>query len=150
MTGVHIIAMVAALVTLTVIFELSRRRQLHVKYIVIWLLVAIIVAVFAITPGLFNEIAHKLGVKSPPDLLLVLASLFLLMICVHLSWEAGRLEDKTRILAEEVALLQNQLEEQLGAAGISATGPRLPMDGDHRISSTDEPPPGSPQLDRPR
>ena len=115
MTGVHIIALVAALVTLTVIIELSRRSQLRNKYTVVWLLVGLVIAVFAIAPGMFNYIAHGVGVKSPPNLLVVVAALFLLMVCVYLSWESGRLEDKTRVLAEEVALLRNELEERTAA-----------------------------------
>lgn len=115
MTGVHIIALVSALVTLSVIVELSRRRHLHDKYAVLWMAVGVVIAVFAIAPGLFNSIAHSVGVKNPPDLLTVLAALFLLMVCVYLSWEVGRLEDKTRILAEEVALLRAEMEERTSA-----------------------------------
>ena len=120
MTGVHIIALVAALVTLTVIIELSRRSQLRNKYTVVWLLVGLVIAVFAIAPGMFNYIAHGVGVKSPPNLLVVVAALFLLMVCVYLSWEAGRQEDKTRVLAEEVALLRNELEERTAAPAPSS------------------------------
>ena len=116
MTGVHIIALVIAAVSLTLIVELSRRKQLRNKYTVVWLLVGLAIAVFAIAPGLFNAIAHGMGVKSPPDLLVVVASLFLLVVCVYLSWEAGRLEDKAQALAEEVALLRNELEERTGGA----------------------------------
>jgi len=123
MTGVHIIALVAALVTLTVIIELSRRSQLRTKYTVVWLLVGLVIAVFAIAPGLFNSIARGVGVKSPPNLLVVVAALFLLMVCVYLSWEAGRLEDKTRILAEEVAILREELEERAASAPSTATSP---------------------------
>lgn len=112
MTGVHLIAIISAAVTLYVIVELARRSQLRTKYTVVWLLVGVVIAVFAIAPGLFNSLAHAVGVKSPPDLLLVGAALFLLMVCVYLSWEAGRLEDKTRLLAEEVALLRNEIEER--------------------------------------
>jgi hypothetical protein len=97
-------------VTITVIIDLSRRRQLREKYALVWLLVAVAVAVIAITPGLFNRVAHNLGVINPPDLLLVGAALFLLVVCVYLSWELGRMEDKTRLLAEEVSLLRNDLE----------------------------------------
>jgi hypothetical protein len=123
MTGVHIIVILCALVTLTVIVELSRRRQLHTKYMVVWLLVGILIAVFAIAPQLFNRIAHGVGVKNPPDLLVVVASLFLLMVSVYISWEVGRLGDKTRILAEEVALLRNQLDERVGTYPASADSP---------------------------
>jgi hypothetical protein len=122
-TGVHIIALVAAVVTLSVIIELSRRSQLRNKYTVVWLLVGLVIAVFAIAPGMFNYIAHGVGVKSPPNLLVVVAALFLLMVCVYLSWEAGRLEDKTRILAEEVAILRNELEERTASSAPSPSPP---------------------------
>jgi hypothetical protein len=112
MTGVHIIALASALVTLSIIIELSRRRHLSEKYAVTWLAVAVAIAVFAVFPGLFNSIAHHVGVKSPPDLLAVIAVLFLLTVCVRLSWEIGRLEDHTRILAEEVAILRKDLDDR--------------------------------------
>ncbi|HMC38607.1 MAG TPA: DUF2304 domain-containing protein, partial [Acidimicrobiales bacterium] len=107
MSGVHLIAIVAALATMAAIVELSRRRQLREKYALVWLGVGAVMSVFAISPGLFNRLAHSMGVKNPPDLLTVLASLFLLVVCVQLSWELGRMEDRTRLLAEEVALLRH-------------------------------------------
>ena len=110
MSGVHIIVLVCAVTTLSVIVELSRRRQLREKYAFLWLGVSVFVAVVAIAPGLFNRLAHAMGVINPPDLLTVGAALFLLVVCVHLSWELGRMEDKTRLLAEEVALLRHEME----------------------------------------
>ncbi len=117
MTGVHLIAIVAAVATITVIVELSRRRQLREQYALVWISVGVVMAVFAISPGLFNRMAHAMGVKNPPDLLTVMAALFLLVVCVHLSWELGRVEDKTRLLAEEVALLRNELEARSDGSG---------------------------------
>jgi hypothetical protein len=115
-TGVHLVALVSAVVTLVVIVELSRRRHLHPKYAALWLSVGVVLAVFAISPGLFNRMAHAMGVISPPALLTVLAALFLLMVCVYLSWEVGRLEDKTRVLAEELALLRTELDDAAPAS----------------------------------
>jgi hypothetical protein len=115
MSGVHVIALLSAVATLVVIIELSRRRQLHPKYAVLWLSVGVVLSVFAISPGLFNRMAHALGVINPPSLLTVLAALFLLMVCVYLSWEVGRLEDKTRILAEELALLRKDVDDSVTA-----------------------------------
>jgi len=110
MSGVHIIALTSAVVTLTVILELCRRRQLREKYALLWLACGVVVAAIAISPGLFNRMAHAMGVINPPDLLTVMAALFLLVVCVHMSWELGRMEEKTRVLAEEVSLLRNDLE----------------------------------------
>jgi hypothetical protein len=124
MSGVHVIALLSALTTLTVIVELSRRRQLREKYAVVWLGVGVVVAIFAIAPGLFNRLAHAMGVKNPPDLLTVLASLFLLVVCVHMSWELGRMDDKSRLLAEEVALLRNDLEELRAPDATAGTSKR--------------------------
>ncbi len=111
MAGVHLIALVAAVITIAVMVELLRRRQLRQKYALMWVLVGLVVAVIAITPGTFNHIAHRLGVISPPDLLVVLAALFLLLVCVHLSWEIGRLEDRSRRLAEELTLVRKEVED---------------------------------------
>ena len=117
MAGVHLIALSAAVITIAVMVELLRRRQLRQKYALMWVLVGLVVAVIAITPGTFNHIAHRLGVISPPDLLVVLAALFLLLVCVHLSWELGRLEDRSRRLAEELALVRKEVEDLSRPAG---------------------------------
>ncbi|MCU4182924.1 DUF2304 domain-containing protein [Acidiferrimicrobium sp. IK] len=112
MAGVHLIALVAAVVTIAALVEMLRRRQIRQKYAITWVLVGVAVAVVAVDPGLFNGLAHALGVINPPDLLAVMAALFLLLVTVHLSWEIGRLEDRSRLLAEEVALLRADLEER--------------------------------------
>lgn len=113
MSGVHIIALVCAVAAITAIIELSRRRQIREKYALVWLLVGLAMAAVAIDPSWFNHLARSMGVINPADLLAVLAVLFLLVVCVQYSWEIGRMEDKTRILAEEVALLRHELK-QLG------------------------------------
>ena len=42
----------------------------------------------------------------PANLLFFVASMVLLGVSVHHSYELGRLEERTRILAEEVAMLR--------------------------------------------
>jgi hypothetical protein len=111
MAGVHVIALLSALVTITIIVELVRRRYIHERFAVIWLLITIPIAFFGIFPDAFNRLAHAMGVKEPPVLLSVLGILFLLLICVRLSWEVGRLQERTEVLAEEVALLRKKIED---------------------------------------
>jgi hypothetical protein len=111
-TGVRVISLVGGLVVLVAMVELLRRRQLREKYAALWLVVAVVVLVLGIFPRLFDDLAHAVGVANPPDLLLFIASLVLLLVCVHLSWEIGRLEDRARVLAEELALLKHEVRQR--------------------------------------
>jgi hypothetical protein len=111
MTGVHVVAFVGGLAILAGMFELLRRGQLREKYAVLWLMEGIVVAIFAVFPDLIDDIARPLHVADPPNLLLFAANVVLLLVTVHLSWESSRMEDRTRALAEEVALLRHQIEQ---------------------------------------
>jgi hypothetical protein len=51
-------------------------------------------------------------VASGVSLVLFLGVVFLLLVCIHLSWETSRLEEKTRTLAEEIALIRAELSER--------------------------------------
>jgi len=129
----HLIAAVCGLVVLAAMVELLRRRQLREKYAILWLGVSVVVVVLAAFPGLLNWVAHRFGIADPPNLLLFAAVLVLLLVAVHLSWEASRLEEETRTLAEEVGLLRMQVEalapEPVRRSGSRVPAGRLPDDG---------------------
>ncbi len=48
------------------------------------------------------------------SLVLFLGIVFLLLVCMHLSWEVSRLEEETRTLAEDVALLRTDMLARFG------------------------------------
>jgi hypothetical protein len=109
---VKVVSLVGGVAIVLVMLELLRRRQLKEKYAVLWLVVSVAIAVLAVAPGLLDAVAARLSVADPVNLLLFVGMLVLLSVCVHLSWECSRLEDETRSLAEEVALLRNQVEQR--------------------------------------
>ena len=111
MTQLQVVALLVAVVVLVLTVETLRRRQMKEKYTVLWLMVTVAIVVLAAWPPLLDTVAGWLGVADPPNLLAFAAMLFLLGVTAHLSWETSRLEEKTRILAEEVALLRQQLED---------------------------------------
>lgn len=123
MTSVRWLALVSAVTVLTAMFELLRRRQLREKYAVLWLAVAAAVALLAAVPGLLEAAAHATGVVTPVNLLFFLSTLVLLLVSVHLSWEASRLEEETRTLAEEVGLLRLEVERLDGQQSARALDP---------------------------
>lgn len=108
----YVTALVGGAIGTGVMFELLRRRQVKEKYAVLWLGVGMAMLILAIFPGLLDLVANWIGVKSGPNLLFLVTGLVLLLVCVHLSWEVSRLEDRSRGLAEELGLLRLELDEQ--------------------------------------
>ena len=97
------------------LFRLLRAGKLREKYAALWALigtaiVVLSVVVLSVAPGLLESVSRVLGVQIPSNLLFFLAILLLLAVCLHLSLEISKLEDETRILAEEVAILRLQQE----------------------------------------
>ena len=65
----------------------------------------------AVFPALVDEAGEFLGVNYAPALLFSFSSLLLLGIVIHYSWELSRLESRTRRLGEEIALLNERLND---------------------------------------
>ncbi|WP_422740113.1 DUF2304 domain-containing protein [Micromonospora sp. WMMD729] len=103
------------LILLGTIVELLRRRQLREKYGMLWLAVLIIVIPLSLFPRLLDNVAELLGVASGVSLVLFLGIVFLLLVCVHLSWEVSALEEETRTLAEDFALLRAEIDADRAA-----------------------------------
>jgi hypothetical protein len=108
-TRAHVLVVILAAAVIVFIFQLVRRRQLRAKYSVLWLSIGIVLAVFAVFPGLLEPLSDAVGIDYPPATFMLMAISFLLVLVLHFSWEISRLEDRTRTLAEEVALLREGL-----------------------------------------
>jgi len=109
----YVLGLVGALVTLAFVFELLRRRHLREKYAVLWVAIGLGGLIVSLFPAVLTWLSGLVGVELPSNLLLLGALFVLLLMNVQHSFEVGRLEERTRTLAEEVALLR--LEQQRGA-----------------------------------
>jgi hypothetical protein len=107
-----ILGLLGSLVTLGLLFEMMRRHRLREKYAVFWALIAVLTLVVAAVPQLLTWAASLVGVAVPANLLFFAASMLLLVVSVQHSSELGSLEEKTRTLAEEVALLRMELRRK--------------------------------------
>ncbi len=106
-----VLPIVAAVCTIAGILHLLRRRRLREKYAFLWLVVATGVGVVAFFPELLGLSAALLGVQTPSNLLFFVAALLLLVVSVQLSAEVSQLEDETRCLAEEIAIVRLRLDD---------------------------------------
>lgn len=101
----------AALATFVIIIRQVRLRRLRAKYALIWLSVGLAMLPFALIPGLLDNLASLMGIAYGPALLLMFGLGFFAFLSLHFSSELTRLEERTRVLAEETALLRNHLEQ---------------------------------------
>ncbi len=104
----------ALLIVIGVIL-LVRSGKISEKYAVLWLVVGVIAIVLAAYPPLLTAMAELVGVYVPSNLLFALSILLLVGVCMHLSLEVSRLEDRVRRLAEESAILRHETENRVTA-----------------------------------
>ncbi|WP_182111768.1 MULTISPECIES: DUF2304 domain-containing protein [unclassified Actinotalea] len=121
-------ALVASLVTVGAIVFLMRSRRIREKYAAAWITLAFAVVVLGAFPDVLGHLARFLGVQTPVNLLFLVSGLILLIVCVQFSVEISQLEEETRTLAEEIALLRRDVEEGLAAVRASSgePGPAAP------------------------
>ncbi len=122
----NIAAFLLALAIVALVIEMLRRKKLREKYAVLWLIVGVATLVLAAFPRLLNIVAEYVGVQIPSNLLFAMSILMLLGVCLHLSWEISVVEDETRTLAEEVAILRTQLESLEQRRQLSGLDPARP------------------------
>jgi hypothetical protein len=114
-----------ALAIVGVVFEMLRRKKLREKYAALWLFVGMCTLVLAAFPSLLTIVAERAGVQLPSNLLFIISILLLLGVCLHLSWELSVVEDETRTLAEEVAILRVVVED-MSSRGSNGDAPATP------------------------
>jgi hypothetical protein len=104
--------LVMAIVAFSLLFilRLVRRRKLQGKYALLWVGVGLFLGAFAVVPDVLVPISDWVGVEYEPAVFFLAAIAFLFLMVVHFSFELSRSEERTRTLAEEVALLKARLD----------------------------------------
>jgi hypothetical protein len=111
---------VLAVVVCVLIFELVRRKRLMERYALLWLLAGLTILVLGIWKGLLTRLSHAVGIYYAPSALFAVAFVFVLVMLVHFSATISRLSDQNKVLAQRLALLQQQLDKLRGRTGEDA------------------------------
>ncbi len=111
---------------LIVVMELIRRGRLKERYSLLWLLAGGILLVLSSSRYLLESISHLFGIFYPPSFLFLLAFLFLLLITLHFSVVISSLSEKNKKLAQELALLRQEVREMVaGKSEQKGTGAKI-------------------------
>jgi len=106
---VSIVASIASLLLLLIVFELIRSRRLRERYAILWLATGFVLLVLSAWREGLNTIAGWFGVTGyPPAVLFAVATLFILAVLLHYSTVISKLADQNVILAQRLALLEQR------------------------------------------
>lgn len=101
----------ASIIALLVVLELVRRRQLSEQYSLLWLGTALVMLVVGLWRDLLHSLAALVNIHHPPNLLFLLAALFLLFIQLYFSTVITRLTRESKEAAQQIALLRHEISQ---------------------------------------
>jgi hypothetical protein len=123
---VRIVAVIATAIALGVVLELVRRRRLHERYALLWMVVAVVLVVLAVWTELLSSLTRLVGIHLPANFLFLAAFGLGFVLLLHFTVVISRLSDETKILAQEVARLDHELRARsangAGPDGAAASG----------------------------
>lgn len=105
-----VLAVGASLIALLFVLELVRRRRLREEYSLLWLGTTIVMLVIGVWRELLHGLSIAVGIVYPPNLLFLLAALFLLAIQLYFSTVITKLTQENKEIAQQVALLRYEVE----------------------------------------
>jgi hypothetical protein len=116
----HIVAIVSALLLFGLVFELVRRRRLQERYALAWLLSAAGLLALAVSGDLLEAFAGAVGIAYAPSAFFAVILGTVVLLLLHFSLVVSRMTDQAKVLAQRVAMLQQQVDE------LQRTQPRNP------------------------
>jgi hypothetical protein len=111
----QILAIVVSACLLLLVLELVRRKAFLERYALLWLLSALVLLALSIWGGLLNWVADQMGIKTPANALFLVAFGFVLLLLLHFSLAVSKLSDQNKILAQRLALIEHEQEQQAEA-----------------------------------
>ena len=129
-TRIQIVAILATALLFGVVFEAVRRRRLMERYALLWLFCTAVLLGLAVWKDALEELASAVGIYYAPSALFAIALGFVSVLLLHFSLVISRLTDQTKVLAQRVGILQQQVEELQVARQVDQIEPprRVPHD----------------------
>ncbi len=108
-TKLQIVAIVASSTLVLIVFELLRRRRLVERYALLWLGSSLVLLLLSVWTGLLKIVSDAVGIVYPPNALFMIAFGFVLVLLLHFSLAISRLSGETKVLAQKVARLDQDV-----------------------------------------
>ncbi len=130
-----VIGLLASFGALIFILELVRRQKLREDYSLLWLVTAVVLLLLFVSRPLLDQLAALIGVVTyPPAALFAVAIFFVLAILLHFSTVLTKLTRENKRIAQQMAILQHELEQVQRSAAVGLAGEDQNQHEDDHIS----------------
>lgn len=119
MTRLALIGFAVAIIVVVGVLAMIRTRRLQERHALIWLGGAVIMGTLAASEALLGWIADLLTIRYPPSALFLIVVAFLGVALIDCVITISRLTDRTRTLAQRLAIVEERLARM---EGTTATG----------------------------
>jgi hypothetical protein len=107
----RLFAIALGLAVLLFVVNLVRTKRLKEEFALLWLLTAVVLVLTPLFIDYLDLIAHGLGIDYPPAFIFLLAIISLLFILFQFSMRMSQFSDQIKVMAQELALMNAQLDE---------------------------------------
>jgi hypothetical protein len=118
-------AMAGTVVLLLLVLELVRRRRLLERYALVWMAVTVLLILLTLWDGLLTSVAAVIGIGYPPSALFLIAFGFVILLLLHFSVAVSRLTDQSKVLAQQLSLLDERVRRQEERDALAAEAAQL-------------------------
>jgi hypothetical protein len=108
-TRAQIIAVIGTLAIFLFVLELVRRRRLVERYALLWMTAAFALLILAIWTDGLDVLKDLMGIEDAANAIFILAFGVAFLLLLNFSVVSSRLSEETKILAQEVASLEERL-----------------------------------------
>ena len=112
---IQVISILGSIALLAFIVSLLRRRKLREEYSLLWLFGGVVFLVLSIFRDMLTQIAFAVGIAYPPAALFLALIMGAYLMLLHFSMVFSKNAEKTRAMAQEIALLRLEVERLKGA-----------------------------------
>lgn len=112
MEKIQLIAIGVSLAFLAFIARLIVKGKLREEYAIIWIICSVVLIVFSIWRSGLDVLSNALGIYAPPNLVFIGAIFAILIYLLHLSIVVSKLQEQNKKLAQDIALMKEQLKKK--------------------------------------
>ena len=109
----QIIIIVCMVFAILYIAARLRKKKLDYKFGLSWMLICIIITIFAIWPSFLSKVSRALGIYDPVNMLMFFGLILAIVLIFYLTGEVSRQSEQIKRLTQELAILRKDTHDSL-------------------------------------